>query len=505
MPGGLFALVAYGAQDIRLSGNPSINFFDFVYRTYIHIAKEPINITPVNALNSPEKTRITESRFKIKRSGDYVNGVNLLIRLPELIVRETDEYQVRWAPLPGIAMLDEVRVMIGGTEVQTLDRDRIFSLYQVDYTTKETELFEKMIGGISELTNPEDGLYRTISDDSYPYAQSADTFSIPSKELCIPLPFWFTKDPSVSLPVGFLTKHEIEIVVRIAPYDRFVQVRKSGSSDWTSPPATFDITNYFTVIGRSWEMNPRLECLYYFVPDDYRSHFANREIMIPVFRLRDYTNFTERSNPAIVSAIQGESRFDINRLIAEAVANGQASTNLQQLRENRIRYTASDQVTFRLRQESNPIRRFMILPRRRDFIESNEWNRLGNFSDPTVGRDASGYVFVYDDKIIQDFTFRVNGNPVVEELREGYLREYDSYKFSTGKNNAGVLCYSFGIDNKPTMSSGTINLGRIREPLVVVRTTPTSIAPSVYSIKLIVECINWFRYSDGFGGLVYAS
>lgn len=147
----------------------------------------------------------------------------------------------------------------------------------------------------------------------------------------------------------------------------------------------------------------------------------------------------------------------------------------------------------------------MILPRRRDFVDNNEWTRLGNFLNPSVGRDASGYVFVYDDKIVQDFTFRVNGNPIVEELREGYLREYDSYKFSTGKNTAGVLCYSFGVDNKPLMSSGTINLGRIREPLVVVRTTPTSIAPSVYSVKLIVECINWFRYSDGFGGLVYAS
>lgn len=505
MPGGLISLVSYGAQDVYLSGNPSVNFFRFVYRTHIHLAKEPIEITPINSLDSPEKTRITETRFKIKRSGDYINDTSLLIRLPELLVRETNSVEIRWAPYPGIAMIDEIRVMIGGTEVQTLDRDRIYALYQLDFTNAKRDLYEKMIGHIPELVDPEEGPYKTISGNTYPYAKSADTFSIPSKELCVPLPFWFTKDTSVSLPIGYLTQHEVEIVVRFAPYDKFVQVRNPSTNTWTAPPANFDITDYFTTLGRSWEMNPRMECLYYFIPDTFRTKLSQEDVLIPVFRLRDYTNFTERSNPSIVSATQGDSRFDINRLIREAITEGQASTTLQELRSQRIRYTASDQVTFSLRQESNPIRRFMLLSRRRDFLEDNQWDRLGNFRDPKNGRDSSGFVFLYDDTIIQDFTFRANGNPIVEELRADYLREYDSYKFSEGRNREGIVCYSFGTFNELTMSTGTINLGRIRDPLIVVRTTPTSIAPSVYSIKLIVECINWFRYSDGFGGLVYAS
>jgi hypothetical protein len=423
--------------------------------------------------------------------------------LPELIVTDADIYQVRWAPYPGIAMIDEVRVMIGGTEVQTLDRDRIYALYQLDYSDEKRGLYEKMLGHVNELVNPDEGPYRTVSD--YPYAQSADTFSIPAKEICVSLPFWYTKDTSVSLPIGFLTRHEVEIVVRFAPYDRFVQVRTSSSSEWTSPPASFDITNYFTSTGRSWEMNPRLECLYYFIPDNFRESLANTELYIPVFRLRDYTSFTERSNPSILSSTQGESRFDINRLNQEAILNGSVTTSLQELREQRIRYTASDQVTFRIRQESNPVRRFIILPRRRDFLSDNQWDRLGNFRNIDNGRDPSGFVFLYDDPIVQDFTFRVNGNPIVEELRASYLRDYDTYKFCSGSNPAGVLSYSFGIHNEPTKPSGTINLGRIREPLVVMRTTPTNIAPSVYSIKLIVEVVNWFHYSHGVAGLVYAS
>jgi len=504
MPGGLFALVAYGAQDTRLTGEPSVNFFKHVYHTHVHFSKEPIEITPVNSLDSPEKTKITEARFKIKRYGEYLNETSLLIRLPELKIQETDGVEVRWAALPGIAMIDEIRVLIGGTEVQSLDRDKIYAMYQLDYPEDSRTLFESMIGGIPELVNPNEGAYQTVSDNTYPFADSADTFSIPAKTLCIPFPFWFTKDMSVSLPVGFLQKHEVEIAIRFAPYDKFVQVRTSPSVSWSAPGADFDITNYFTVGGRSWEMNPRLECMYYFLPESERIEMSRREIIVPVFRIRDYTNFTERSNPAIVSALQGSSRFEINRLIQEAIEDGQPSSTLQQLREQRIRYTATDQVSYRIRQEYNPVRRFMIIPRRRDFLEMNHWTRLGNFEEEENGRDASGVVFLYDDHIIEDFTFRVNGNAIVEELRGDYLREYDPYKFSFGKNPAKILQYSFGAFNDTHVSKGTINLGRIREPLIVMRTTPTSIAPSVYSVKLLVESVNWFRYSSGYGGLVYA-
>ena len=34
MPGGLMQLVAYGAQDVYLTGNPQITFFKVVYRRY---------------------------------------------------------------------------------------------------------------------------------------------------------------------------------------------------------------------------------------------------------------------------------------------------------------------------------------------------------------------------------------------------------------------------------------------------------------------------------------
>jgi hypothetical protein len=460
-----------------LTGNPRQNFFKHVYLTHTHLAKEPIENTPVNTFDSPENNRTTECRFKIKRQGDYINEMNLLINLPEIRVPAGSPYQFRWARLPGLAMIEEIKIIIGGTDVQILDRDKIFSLYKLDYPEEKARIFERMIGGIPELEDPEFGPYARISAEQYPYANLEDVFSLPSKQLCIPLPFWFSKDTNMALPIGFLQYHEVEVVLKIAPYINWIQVRETTDDNWIQPPAAFDITDYFTTTGRGWGMNPRIECLYYLIPDDERIKMSREKINVPVFRLKEYTEYTQRNN------------FISNPRVTPSQS-----------------FTSTDLAHFLLRQENNPVRRFIIIPRRNDFLEANNWTRLGNWELPDYGRDlSSGEVYSYPDRIAENFTFRVNGNPVVEELRAEYLTDYDKYKFNRGTGDPGILCYSFGVDNNPNKSTGTINLGRIREPTITLKTTSVDIAPSVYSIKLLVECVNWFQYYDGFGGLVYAT
>ena len=45
MGGGLMQLVAYGAQDIYLTGNPQITFFKVVYRRHTNFAMETVEQT----------------------------------------------------------------------------------------------------------------------------------------------------------------------------------------------------------------------------------------------------------------------------------------------------------------------------------------------------------------------------------------------------------------------------------------------------------------------------
>ena len=57
MGGGLMQLVAYGAQDIYITGNPQITFFKIVYRRHTNFAMESVqqSLTGTNVSNSTSK------------------------------------------------------------------------------------------------------------------------------------------------------------------------------------------------------------------------------------------------------------------------------------------------------------------------------------------------------------------------------------------------------------------------------------------------------------------
>lgn len=491
MPGGLYVLVAYGAQDTYLTGgNPEINHFRYVIRTHVHHAKEPVEINPEGYNGPPDRNRVLELRFPITRVGDLLHSANLLFTLPAIRVPDVSDAsgyaQVRWVRRPGISLIDEARVIVGGTEVQTMDRERMLAIYQTDLRDEERVLYDQMIGDIPSLVDPASGpLRRTVATvdpsgnpTTYPYARVEDVISLPETRLRVPLLFWFTRMITEALPVGFLTRHECEIVLRLRPWSRLLQVRNTEDEEWVAPPTDFDIRDYYSSASNSvWEPNPILEGVYYFLNDNERNQFAREEIRVPVLQLRRYDETTSQTRGYFAAGVESQTNTDV-----------QLSS-----------------VTFRIRQESNPVSRLFAIARRDDFIERNEWSRLGNWPNPDSGRDASDILYPYEDPIIQTFTLRFNGNEVLEELPREYLTLFDPYKHSVGQGNSGIACYSFGIENRPDRTSGTANFGRIRDPIVTIGVTPASVAPAGYTVTLFVESVNWFRYSSGFAGLVYAT
>ena len=68
MGGGLMQLVAYGAQDIYLTGNPQITFFKVVYRRHTNFSIECIQQT-FNGNVGLSASTVTAT---IARNGDLV-------------------------------------------------------------------------------------------------------------------------------------------------------------------------------------------------------------------------------------------------------------------------------------------------------------------------------------------------------------------------------------------------------------------------------------------------
>ena len=111
MGGGLMQLVAYGAQDIYLTGNPQITFFKVVYRRHTNFSMETIDQTINGTVGDGTSSTVT-----ISRNGDLVhkvyvtsnnaatNGSKLVNQVEveiggQLIDRHTDEWNMIWNEL----------------------------------------------------------------------------------------------------------------------------------------------------------------------------------------------------------------------------------------------------------------------------------------------------------------------------------------------------------------------------------------------------------------------
>ena len=81
MGGGLMQLVAYGAQDIYLTGNPQITFFKVVYRRHTNFSMEAIEQT-INGT-----ARLNSSiDCTIKSKKELIHFLKIVLLLFELIL-----------------------------------------------------------------------------------------------------------------------------------------------------------------------------------------------------------------------------------------------------------------------------------------------------------------------------------------------------------------------------------------------------------------------------------
>jgi len=93
MSGGLFQLVAYGAQDAYLTGNPEITFFNVVYRQQnLNFALHPENHQPSGHVNF---SRIYESSGSMNDSRINAKGVEIDLAYIQYLKSKIKENDVK--------------------------------------------------------------------------------------------------------------------------------------------------------------------------------------------------------------------------------------------------------------------------------------------------------------------------------------------------------------------------------------------------------------------------
>jgi hypothetical protein len=172
-------LVAYGAQDVYLTGNPQITFWKVVYRRHTNFAMESIEQTFNGSADFGKRVTCT-----VSRNGDLVHKVYLQVSLGDLT--GTD---VSWDKALGHALIKSVEVEIGGQQIDKHYGEWMDVLHQLTCPAEKQDGIETMLG---------------YNDGTTGGSQAAQT-------LYIPLQFWFCRNPGLAVPLIALHYHEVKI------------------------------------------------------------------------------------------------------------------------------------------------------------------------------------------------------------------------------------------------------------------------------------------------------
>ena len=183
MAGGLMQLVAYGAQDVYLTGNPKVTFFQAVYKRHTNFAMENIEQTVNGTAASSGRVSVT-----VARNGDLIADmyVELTSNADTAITTSMDAWMAERA-------IATAELSIGG--------QRIDKHYQ-----KWWRLYAEL-----------------YLDDGKKLNYGKMTSSVKGGAVYLPLIFFFNRNPGLALPLIALQYHEVRIDFDLASnFDKYL-------------------------------------------------------------------------------------------------------------------------------------------------------------------------------------------------------------------------------------------------------------------------------------------
>ena len=192
MGGGLMQLVAYGAQDIYLTGNPQITFFKVVYRRHTNFSMESIEQTFNGTADFGKRVTCT-----VSRNGDLIHRVYLQVTLPSVESTLSSQF-FRWVNYVGHVLIKQVEVEIGGQRIDKHYGDWLTIWNELTIAPGLRDGYDNMVGNTIHLTGT--GLQSTDATTLY-----------------VPLQFWFCRNPGLSLPLIALQYHEVKFNLEFRP------------------------------------------------------------------------------------------------------------------------------------------------------------------------------------------------------------------------------------------------------------------------------------------------
>ena len=542
MGGGLMQLVAYGAQDVYLTGNPQITFWKVTYRRHTNFAMESIEQTFNGQADFGRRVTCT-----ISRNGDLAYRTYLQVTLPEIgqglvnsgTVSLVNGVYARWLDFPGEQLISQVEVEIGGQRIDRQYGDWMHLWNQLTLSKEQERGYFKMVGNTTQLTFLTDPSFAAVDgpcDSNAPRQVCAPRNALPETTLYVPLQFWYCRNPGLALPLIALQYHEVKINLDIRPIDECL---------WAV--STLSCTSTSTVkVNAAYQQSLVAASLYVdyvFLDTDERRRMAQN----PHEYLIEQLQFTGDES---VGSSSNKIKLNFNHPCKELIWVVQPDKNVDycsSLTCNTMLYKTLGAQPFNYTDAidalPNSIQAFggkqSVAANTTAFIGASGlfqdagaidvtgnsfWTASvaggeGGFTNSTSDfestvSDAGTFVLTetsldmhcWGENPVVTAKLQLNGQDRFSEREGTYFDLVQPYQHHTRNPDTGINVYSFALRPEEHQPSGSCNFSRIdNATLQLVLSNATVEGTSTAKVRVYAVNYNVLRVMSGMGGLAYSN
>jgi len=446
-------LVAYGAQDVYLTGQPKVTFFQAVYKRHTNFAMENIQQTVNGTPSNSGRVSVT-----IARNGDLVGNMYVGL-IPQQqngsnLTSTNSNFDMNWVAERAIAA---VELTIGG---QRIDKhyQAWFRLYAEVFLDESDKInYGKMTSSPSISAD-------TSTNKTYVY---------------LPLLFFFNRNPGLYLPLIALQYHEVRL--------------------------DFDLTSNFSSYFGSASPVFEVWANYVYLDTEERRRFAQKghEYLIEQ---------VQHTGGDSLSAAQNTVRLSFNHPVKELIwcyqnSSQTTTTNLNGM-WNFSTGISNVNVTCNvagLASQQSILPHVAGAPHLFSNVSQATSNCSGNtfwIEEGSASVTPASVNGMYEVGPLRDFKLILNGQDRFKEQVGKYFNQYQPYVYHSGTPYPGIYVYSFALQPEEHQPTGTCNFSRIDNAQVFfnLKNATTNLLQKMFAVNY-----NILRIQSGMGGLAFSN
>ena len=535
MGGALMQLVAYGAQDVFLTGTPEITFWKVSYRRHTNFSMESIEQTFSGQADFGRRVTCT-----ISRNGDLAYRTYLQVTLPEINQNmkpstgsNNDGVYARWLDFIGEQLIAQVEVEIGGQRIDRQYGDWMHIWNQLTLADEQKRGYFKMIGHTTQLTYITDPSFANVSGpcaaNGGPTQVCAPRNALPETTLYVPLLFWFCRNPGLALPLIALQYHEVKINIDFRPIGECLWAVKSlgANSGTQSVPTAYQSS----LVAASLYVD------YVFLDTDERRKMAQN----PHEYLIEQLQFTGDES---VGSSSNKIKLNFNHPCKELIWVVQPDANVdycsslegqsilfKTLGAQPFNYTdAIDALPNAVHAFGGPVETsgsaafitstglFQMAGATDASFSASAWggdfSQEGGVSSGSALSDAGTFVLAetaldmhcWGENPVVTAKLQLNGQDRFSEREGSYFDVVQPFQHHTRNPDTGINVYSFALRPEEHQPSGTCNFSRIdNATLQLVLSAGAVSGTSTSKVRVYAVNYNVLRVMSGMAGVAFSN